>query len=489
MNLSKSKYCNGIQCEKLLWLDTYKKEVKEDISNEAVLDNGTEIGVLAKELFNNRVDIEFNNDLNIMIEETNKALNNKDIVITEASFQYENCFCSVDILKKNDNNYEIYEVKSSTKNKEVFINDISFQYYVLTNLGLNVVKANIIYINNKYTRQGKLDLNKLFVVEDVTDKIKEKQIEVENNINYLINHLENKNEPDKKLGMHCFEPYSCPFFKYCTNHLPNDNVFNLRSMWTKEKIEWYNKGIYSYEDLLKENIKEKYKEQIEFELLCKEPIINKDNINDFLNELSFPLYFLDFETYQQPVPLFDGIKPYMQVPFQYSLHIAHDDKSLEHREFLGEANIDPRRALAESLIKDIPKDSCILAYNMGFEKSVIKALANLYPDLGSHLMNIHDNIKDLMIPFQKRDYYVKEMHGSYSIKYVLPALFPNNDNLNYQNLELIHKGDEASNYFANLGKYSKEDQEKIRKSLLKYCELDTYAMVKIWEKLIETQNN
>ena len=100
-------------------------------------------------------------------------------------------------------------------------------------------------------------------------------------------------------------------------------------------------------------------------------------------------------------------------------------------------------------------------------------------------MNIYDNIKDLMIPFKNRYYYNKDMHGSYSIKYTLPALFPNEESLNYHNLDLIHNGKEAMNSFSNLENYSKEEQEYIRERLLRYCELDTYAMVKIYNKLKE----
>jgi len=100
-------------------------------------------------------------------------------------------------------------------------------------------------------------------------------------------------------------------------------------------------------------------------------------------------------------------------------------------------------------------------------------------------MNIHDNMKDLMIPFRKRYYYTKNMHGSYSIKYVLPALFPNDETLNYQNLELIHNGTEAMNSFLELEDLEGEDLEYIRDKLLKYCYLDTYAMVKIFLKLYD----
>lgn len=122
---------------------------------------------------------------------------------------------------------------------------------------------------------------------------------------------------------------------------------------------------------------------------------------------------------------------------------------------------------------------------MSFEKGRIKELADQFEDLKESLMNIYDNIKDLMIPFFTRAYYKKEMQGSYSIKYVLPALFPNEPSLDYKNLDVVHKGDEASAAFLSLVGKTKEEQEHIRKCLLEYCKLDTLAMVKIWKKLKE----
>lgn len=486
MNLSKSKYCNGVQCKKMLWLEKHKPLEKEIVSNQSTLDNGTDVGILAKDLFGSHIDIEFNEDLNQMLNDTLEVLNNDKIVITEASFVYNNCFCSIDILKKNNNSYEIYEVKSSTEIKDIYLDDIAYQTHILLKLGYNVTKSSIVYINKFYKRKGNIDLNKLFIIEDVTNIVLKKQEEVSKKIEEINEYMNHENEPKDDIGNHCIKPYDCPFFKYCTNKLPEQNIFKIKSMRNTSKFDLYHKGIYSYDNLLKEDINWKYKQQIEFELYNKEPIINKNEIEKFLNTLSYPLYFLDFETYQQTIPKYDGIRPYEQIPFQYSLHyIEKEDGILEHKEFLAEADVDPRRVLAESLTRDIPKNVCIVAYNMQFEKMVIKNLSNLYPDLCEHLMNIHDNMKDLMIPFKDRNYYTKEMYGSYSIKYVLPALFPNDPSLNYSNLDLIHKGDEASNYYANLSSFSKEEQQVIRENLLKYCKLDTYAMVKIWEKLKE----
>lgn len=484
MNLSKSKYCSAIQCNKILWLEKNYPEEREETSNQSTLDNGNEVGEIAKNLFGFHIDVSFNDDLKIMINDTKSLLNLDKIVITEASFVYNNNFCSVDILKKDNNKFEIYEVKSSTDIKNIYIEDISYQYYVLENLGYNITKANIVYINSKYEKHGNLDLNKLFNIEDVTDIVKKKQEEVKKKIINIMSYMENIEEPDEPLGMHCVTPYECPFFKHCTSHLNKNNIFKIKRMRNSKKFELYNKGIYNYEDLLKEDIDEKFKQQIEFELHDKEPHINKEKINEFLSTLTYPLYFLDFETFQQPIPKYDGVKPYMQIPFQYSLHYIEKDK-LEHKDFLANPDIDPRRDLAESLVNDIPLDVCTLAYNMSFEKTVIKNLASLYPDLSQHLMNIHDNMKDLMIPFKDRHYYTKDMHGSFSIKYVLPALFPNEPSLNYHNLDLVHNGSEAMSMYANMGNMAIEEQERLRRSLLKYCELDTYAMVKIWQKLKE----
>jgi len=422
-----------------------------------------------------------------MINDTYSTIESyKDIVITEASFNYNNNFCSVDILKKKGEKYEIYEVKSSTELKDIYINDASYQYYVLTSLGLNVTKCTVVVINNKYTRYGNLDLNKLFIEEDITSDVINLQDTVKENIKNINEYMLQELEPIDDVDIKCFKPYDCPFFKYCTKHLPNNNVFTIASMHTSKKIQLYKDNIYSYTDLLNSSINDKQRQQVEYELYNKEDYIDKDKIKEFLNTLSYPLYFLDFETYQMPIPLYDGISPYEKIPFQYSLHyLEKEEGELKHTEFLAEAGTDPRRALAEKLINDIPKDACVLAYNMSFEKSVINKLALTYPDLSNHLMNIYNNMKDLMIPFRNRDYYNRNMKGSYSIKYVLPALFPNDDNLNYSNLELVHNGTEAMDTFAALSNMDDKELEFTRERLLKYCELDTYAMVKIFEKLKE----
>ena len=486
MKLSKSKYCKGIQCKKILWLEKNKPEVITQNNNESILNQGNLVHEVAKYLFKDHINIEYTENLNQMISDTYITIESyKNVVITEASFNYKNNFCSVDILKKNGNKYEIYEVKSSTEVKDIYINDAAYQYYILKNLGFNITKCSIITINNQYIRKNFLELDKLFTKQDITEEVINLQEEVLENINSINEYMLKENEPIDDIDIKCFTPYECPFFKYCTKHIPEYNVFNIASMRNSQKIKLYKENIYTYESLLESDINPKYKQQIEYELYDKEPFINKEKIKEFMNTLTYPLYFLDFETYQMPIPLYDNISPYEQITFQYSIHYLEKDNILKHKEYLAEANTDPRRLLAENLVKDIKPNTCVLAYNMSFEKNVIKKLAQNYPDLKENLMNIYNNIKDLMIPFRNRDYYTKDMHGSYSIKYVLPALFPNDEKLNYQNLELIHNGSEAMNSFANLSNMNEEEATYTRERLLKYCELDTYAMVKIYEKLKE----
>lgn len=482
--LSKSKYCNAVQCNKILWLDKNRKEICKSSTRESILKNGKEVGELARGIFGEYTNIAFSENFSNMVLSTESAIENRIRIITEASFNYEGNFCSIDILKNDIDGIEIYEVKSSTEIRDIYIDDVSYQLYILLGLGYCVKKVCVVYINNQYERKGELELDKLFNIEDVTQIAFSKQNEVKSKIKEINEYMQHEDEPDTDIDTYCFKPYECPYWEYCTRNLPSNNVFKIASMQTKTKFKFYKNNIIEFKDLLNANLSQKYKEQIEFEILNRSPKIDKDKIKSFLDDLYYPLYFLDFETYQQSIPKYDGIRPYEQIPFQYSLHyIENEGSTLKHKEYLAKPDIDSRYEISLRLVTDIPEDACVIAYNMQFEKMVIKRLANLFNEFTEKLNKIHSNMKDLMIPFKNRAYYTKEMQGSYSIKYVLPALFPNDSELDYHNLPVVHNGGEAMNIFAELGKYSKEEQEIIRFGLLKYCELDTYAMVKILEKL------
>ena len=485
--LSKSKFCTAVQCPKMLWLHKNKPEEFDDsVLNQSVLESGNEVGDLAMGLFGEFIEVPYG-DLGNMLDETQRLIAEGIPVIAEASFSLDGLFCSVDILKNKSNNHiEIYEVKSSTELHEIYIHDAAYQQYVLTGLGYKVDKVSVVHINPLYVRHGEINLNEFFVIEDVKSRTDALQYGIRDFLLELELIMSSNREPDIEVGFHCNKPYKCGYFDYCTGRLSHPNVFDINRMKFDTKIKLFNEGKYYFNELVKcKEIKGNQRLQVESHLTgrCE---INKKEISGILSSLSFPLYFLDFETFQEAIPPFDFSMPYEQIPFQYSLHwLESADGELKHTEFLAEAGVDPRRALAEKLCADIPMNVCTTAYNMSFEKNVIKKLAEVYPDLFEHMMNIHDNIQDLMIPFSKKYYYLPEMQGSYSIKYVLPALYPNDPSLDYHNLEGIQKGDQASNAFKAMKNMSPEEVAETRKNLLAYCKLDTFAMVKVWEKLKE----
>ena len=485
--LSKSQYCKGIQCPKQLWLKKNKPEVFDNNTiNENVLSNGNIVGDIAKGLLGEYVEVTYNENKSAMILQTEKLISSKVDVIAEASFAFEGKFCSVDLLKNSKKGLDIYEVKSSTAIKDIYKDDLAYQVYVLKKLGYTINHAYLVYLNNQYVRKGKLEIKKLFKIVDFSKEAIALAEKIEKTLVDLEKYLQQKNEPLDDIGIYCFKPYKCGFWKYCSKHLPTLSVFDISRLNKETMFKYYYNNIISFNDLIDNNINLNHNQKLQVEsYLNNSPaIINKNQVKAFLNKLSYPLYFLDFETYQQAIPLFDNVKPYMQIPFQYSLHIMKSDSSaLEHKEYLAKLQIDSRRELAVRLCKDIPDNVCVLAYNMSFEKGRIKELAELFPDLKVHLMKIYDNMQDLMIPFQKKWYYTKKMQGSYSIKYVLPALCPNDPELDYHSLEGIHNGTEAMNAFVELNKKSSEEAKIIRQNLLAYCKLDTLAMVKILEKL------
>ncbi len=496
--LSKSKYCNLWQCPKMAWLRKYKPE-EQEIDENALsrMESGNEVGDLAMGLFGDFTEVTAYNgdtlDLPKMIENTQNEMEKGTPVICEASFDFNGLYCAVDILKKDGDSWSIYEVKSSSKHsydkedKAVYIADVAYQKYVLEHCGVKLNGTYLVNINGDYVFDGTLDISKLFTITDVSEAVATEEKNIPANLSIAERILNSPDEPDIDLSENCKNPYDCGFWKYCSRHVPEQSVFDLYRMSFKKQIEFYRNGIFSFEDLMycSKITNAKQLRQIEFGLHNKGTYIEKENIQDFLNTLSYPLYFLDFETMQPVIPQYIGTKPYAQIPFQYSLHyIESEGGELKHKEFLAESGTDPRRALAERLCEDIPMNVCVTAYNKSFECSRIKELAETYPDLAEHLLNIRDNIVDLLVPFQSGYYYNREMGGSFSIKSVLPSIFPNDPSLDYHNLEGVHNGSEAMTIFPKIKDMPAEEQAKARHDLLKYCELDTYAMVKVWEELV-----
>lgn len=487
-NLSKTLYCSGVQCPKMLWLRKHRPELfDESVMNRPVLDTGLAVGDLAMGLFGDFREVPYG-ELGDMLTVTQQLLDEGVETIAEASFSWDGLFCSVDILRNlGDRHVELYEVKSSTSVHEIYQHDVAYQVYVLEQLGFTVERACLVHLNRDYVRGVELELHELFTVADLTQTARAMQPETAQRIAALKDCVRTPEEPACALGEQCFAPYGCGFWQHCSAHLPSPNVFDLAGMQRRTQFKYYRDGIVSFEDLAaKAKLNTAQRLQISHALTVQPDAVDKGAVRDFLAGLRYPLYFLDFESFQPAVPLYEGTRPYDQITFQYSLHILPGaGEELQHREYLAYPGGDPRPALAEQLCRDIPRGACTLAYNMAFEKTRIRELAALCPELAEHLMDIHDHMHDLMVPFQKKQIYTRAMQGSYSIKYVLPALFPDDPDLDYHSLNGVHNGTEASAAFAAMATLPAEELAASRENLLKYCGLDTFAMVKIWQKLQE----
>ena len=380
MTLSKSLYVRGLQCEKSLWLKKKKPEVLQapDDGAQAVFDTGTSVGELACELFGGGERIGYTGNFNTQMTKTKELIERGTKVIYEATFCFDGILVMVDILRICEDGLIINEVKSSTSVKEVYIDDASIQYYVISSLGYKVSAVNIIHIDNSYVRGEKLDLEKLFHTEDVTEQIIQKQAEIPQILNKFEEILSRNVEPEVDIGPHCSDPYHCDAWEYCwceQRGIPEYSIFNISRLRSDKKFDLYKNGVVKFEDI-KDLDKFNASQQIQIRSeLSQEQIIDKDAIKEFLKTLSYPLYHLDFETFQQAVPEFVGLRPYEQIPFQFSIHKEDGKGNLEHFEFLAEVGADPRYELALNLIKFIPQDACVLAYNMSFEKGVIRRLA------------------------------------------------------------------------------------------------------------------
>jgi hypothetical protein len=505
MSLSKSLYTRGLQCVKSLWLKKYNKDVisPPDEFAQAIFSTGNKVGELACDLFPGGKEVPydsttFDEKIKLTQEWLDDGLNN----IYEATFKYDDVLVMVDILHKNEDDlFEMYEVKSSSWNSnkklkdiQKYINDASIQYYVLTGLGMKVSKCSITMIDSDYRCDGNLDINKLFIHKDVTKEVQELQADIPTYLKTFKKFLaDRENEPDIAIGEHCFKPYKCDAYEYCwktQNKIPEYSVFNIFNMG-KKPLELYRDGIVEIEDIPEDKLTTEKQKLVVDAWLNKSSIINKDGINEFLNKLTYPIYHLDFETYMSAIPEYKNQKPYQQMCFQYSLHIEHEDGTLEHKEFLGKEGTDPREEFIKQMISDIPSDGCVLVYNENFEKTRIKELARDFSQYKPQLLNILENVVDLAEPFRDKNYYDYTLKGKYSIKLVMPLMAPHMADA-YKKLELVQNGGDAMNTFPKLTTDYKDEVEKYRKALLAYCKLDTLAMIEVLKSLKEkvmSENN
>lgn len=487
--LSKSTYIRGLQCEKSLYLYKHFYELKDAVSKsqQTIFDQGNKVGLLAQDLFPEGMDASSENHFEYLlsVETTKQLIKRGETVIYEATFLFNNVVAAIDILVKDASGWKAYEVKSSTGVSETYIKDASIQYYIISNSGIDLQDISIVHINNQYVRNGAIDVHQLFTIESVLDKVKLLQSGIPVQLEAFQSLLNEDDAPTKDIGRHCDHPYPCDYKGSCWKHIPEYSVFNISGLNNTKKFDLYNQGIVTF-DHVDPNCG-LFNSSQQLQICCEQENrihIEKEKIAGFLNNLNYPIHYLDFETINPAIPIYDNTKPYEQTVFQYSLHIQNKSGELTHLEYLAETDpkVDPRVEFVVQLIQDCGSEGDILVYNIGFERSKLQQLAELYPWHKTALEAIILRMKDLMIPFQQKWYYDPKMKGSYSIKYVLPALVPE---LSYQNLE-IQEGGTASNVFVQMvtGEFT-GNVEETKKDLLEYCKMDTLAMVSIVKKLFQ----
>ena len=421
--------------------------------------------------------------LTITIQSTTKAAKRGADLIFEATACSESgAYSRIDILKKvaGSNNWDLIEVKSSTEVKDYHIDDMALQRHAFTGGGYRIRKSILMHVNNSYVRSGTLDLQRLFTLEDCTGIVEDRLEEVGAKVAELINLINSRNEPEIEIGGHCSSPFECDYIPYCWDHVPDYSVYDI---FSGRKLD----------ALLQDNLLEVFEVTDNFDLTDRQAVeirASKSNqihcdtaeIEAFLAQLKYPLYYLDYETISAAVPLFDNSSPYETIPFQFSLHVqSKRGDDLKHIEFLHTGTNDPRPAFLEALVKACRKRGSVVVYNKPFESGVNNKLALRFPAYAADLSKINARMVDLLIPFSRRHLYHPQMEGSASLKSVLPAFVPD---LTYEGLA-IDNGEIASITYSRCirGLVPEDEKQQIFEDLREYCKLDTLAEVKLVEVL------
>ena len=482
--LSKSTFVRGCKCLKSLYLYKFHYNLRDEVSQQQqyLFDQGHEVGELARSLFPGGEDATVipAYDHKASIQRTRQILESGCKTIYEAGFMHKDVYAASDILVIRKDGWYLYEVKSSTGVKEYYTLDAALQYYILKNLGYPVKQINIVCINNQYVKHGAIEPEKLFNIHDITADVVALQDYVSEQVETMQEMLKSGAEPTCKIGRQCSEFFACDFHGHCWQKVNEAQHPVTAISKIGEKVwELLNRNIYCQSQIPFEyyfRMTRLQRQQIFCTLEETSPAPEFEEIREFLNGVSGLVSFLDFETIATAIPLFDGTRPYQQVPFQFSLHCGDGNGEQSHYEFLGDGRSDPRPGLIRQLLAALPKKGSILVYYMPFERSRLLELAENFPQYRKQLNAVADRLVDLIIPFRNRYLYHYKMNGSASIKSVLPALFPE---LDYSKLG-ISDGGAASRAYLELSCLEDESKKlSIREDLLEYCKMDTRAMVEL----------
>ena len=483
MNLSKSQYTKYRSCPKKLWLYRNKKEVWASPTPEAQknFDRGYLVGELAWKRFPGGVLVkDGHQNPQEAIKRTQELIAQGVPAIYEAAFAYNGILVFVDILEKTPTGWNLIEVKSSGRNiKAIYVDDISIQRYVLAHCGVTPEHCFLMHFNSDYFMTTDApDLKQLFLLTPMDSELSSDE-DIEENLKKIEELLCG---PEPTVELNKTGCGGCECHDYCWKDIPEGSVFEL--MTSKKAREYISKGIMCIADLPPNSLKNGTSNHWIDVYRTQKPYINRQAVAQWLSKLVYPLYYLDFETVNPAIPLWKYSRPYQQIPFQFSLHIQREPNGkFEHYEYLSTGKEDPRIGCVEALLKYIGPTGTIIAHNAGFEKGCIGRLAQDLPmpeEKAKRLQEMLGRFADTETPFE-HDYLHPKMCCRSTIKKVLPALVPE---MSYEGMAVANGGD-AMDAFDVLyaGKLPPAELEQLRKDLLKYCEQDTWAMVKLVDVL------
>lgn len=484
--LSKSRFMAGLQCHKRLYLELYQRELADPVgvAQQAIFDAGTEVGELARELYPGGVLItEDHFHLQEAVASTEKAISDTSMpAIFEAAFMYDDVRIRADVLvRAGEGQYDLIEVKSSTKVKEDHLPDVAVQLYVLEGCGIKVRRACLCHINKEYIYPGGgYDLNQLFSIEDVTGEARELQPDVPVLLEEMRSPLWEPEPPEVKTWRHCAKPYPCSFYGHCHEDESEHHISQLPGAREKLLLSLDEAGIENIRDIPGDFDGLNANQSRVRDCVVNDCVYMDTHLPKLLQALEYPIYFLDFETFNPALPLYAETKPYQIMPFQWSIHVLSVDGSLAHKEYLHDGLDDPREPLASSMLEALGESGAIVVYS-SFEATRIRELAEALPHLSKNLLALRDGRIVDLLKIVRDYYYHPEFHGSFSIKSVLPALV---SDLDYSDLE-INEGQQASTAYAEMirPETTADRRDELRKNLLAYCKRDTEAEVHLFNFL------
>ena len=499
MLLSKTDFLIARDCNKNAWLKVHKPDVykKQELSafDLNIIETGNEIDALARELFPGGVLVEDRKDAAY----TNELIAKRTPVIYQPVFTTDKFLAVADIIVWNSAReaYDLYEVKSSTASEEDggrktadYLIDLAFQKIVIDSLFVPLGSCNLIRLNKEYVRSVVLSIPDLFLTQDLSDETENILAEIEGQMAGIHEYLNREDEPVgycdciyKSKGNHCSTFwYSCPVVpKYSVHHISRIHKTKLTAFVEDGALD-----ILSLTDTQTETLSDIQQRQVTTAQTGRISI-DEDGVSAFLSQLSYPLSFIDYETYPCAIPKYSGYRPYQQIPFQFSLHIINEPGAeMTHVDFIHTDATNPDETFLRAMEANLPTSGTILVWNQKFEKGINDQLAARVPRFHNFVTGVQARIIDLMSPFSGSTavYYHPAFRGSASIKFVLPALVPE---LSYKNLEVQEGGTAADTWNRIVsGEYSEEEKMRKISALIAYCTLDTLAMAKIWEVLTRT---